>query len=170
MKTTMLMTAVAMMAMSAFAADSAATGTGTAPTPAPAATTTAAKPATDSTCITPDCGAEWLNIDTVTVEAANGDPLAQYTLAWLSDTGSIGTAKDPDKAKDLYTKAAPGLEKAAKSGNACAAKALSRMYAEGKGVTKDEAKAAEYKAHAEKCCKDGKDAKKCCEPKGDKAN
>ncbi|MGN0869335.1 MAG: tetratricopeptide repeat protein [Akkermansia sp.] len=176
MKTMTLMT-VSLAALQALAAADTATLTSSAPTPAevsadqptlttpapaaasadaaaPAAPTPAAE-AQPSCCIKPDCGCEWLNIETVTLAAENGDPLAQYTIAWLSDTGSADTPKDEAKANEYYAKAAPGLEKAAKEGCEHAARALSRMYAEGKGVVKDAAKAAEFRAHAEKCRKDG---------------
>ncbi len=83
------------------------------------------------------CGDEcWLNIETVTLEAANGDPLAQYTIAWLTDTGN-GVEQDSDKAAELYGKALPGLQKAADEGNPGACLALARMYADGKGVEKN---------------------------------
>lgn len=83
----------------------------------------------------------WLDVETITVEAANGDPIAQYTIAWLTDTGMNNVPKDPEKAKEMYAKAVPGLEKAAADGDASACCALANMYANGKGVDKDEAKA-----------------------------
>ncbi len=86
----------------------------------------------------------WLNVETVTLEAANGDPLAQYTIAWLTDTGKAGVEQDSDKAADMYGKALPGLEKAAAGGNAGACLALARMYAEGKGVEKNAETAKKY--------------------------
>lgn len=107
------------------------------------------------------CGnTQWLNIDTVTLAAANGDPLAQYTIAYLTDTGT-DTPQDTEKAKDMYSKARPGLEKAAEAGDPRACKALAHMYTEGKGVDKDHAKAKEYMKMCKKCCcdKKGKDKK-----------
>ena len=90
------------------------------------------------------CGEQaWLDIETVTLEAANGDPIAQYTIAWLTDNGTNNVPQDPEKAKEMYTKAVPGLEKAAADGDASACCALANMYANGKGVEKDEAKAKE---------------------------
>lgn len=192
MKTITLMT-VSLAALQALAAEDTATMTSSAPTPAelpaaqPALTAPApsassadaaapAAAAQPSCCIKPDCGCEWLNIETVTLAAENGDPLAQYTIAWLSDTGQAGTPKDAAKAESYYAKAAPGLEKAAKEGCEHAARALARMYDEGKGVVKDAAKAAEFRAHAEKCRKDcprkhkqgcDKPKKDCAKPAGD---
>lgn len=104
-------------------------------------------------------GCEQLNIETVTLEAANGDPIAQYTLAYMTDEG-INTTKDTEKAHNLYKDALPALEKAARDGHAGACRALVHMYAEGKGVEKDAAKSAEYKEHLKKC-------NKCCAPKAD---
>ncbi len=110
------------------------------------------------------CGQqEWLNVETVTLEAANGDPLAQYTVAWLSDTGK-GMPQDSEKAADMYGKSLPGLEKAAADGNACACLALAHMYSEGKGVEKNEATAKKYmdmyKTCREKAMKDKAAAEK----------
>ncbi len=91
-----------------------------------------------------DCDEEcWLDVETITVEAANGDPIAQYTIAWLTDTGMNNVPKDPEKAKGMYADALPGLEKAAAAGDPAACCALAGMYANGKGVAKDEAKAKE---------------------------
>ncbi len=90
------------------------------------------------------CGQqEWLNVETVTLEAANGDPLAQYTVAWLSDTGK-GMPQDSQKATEMYGKSLPGLQKAAEAGNPCACLALAHMYSEGKGVEKNEETAKKY--------------------------
>lgn len=92
-----------------------------------------------------DCGELYeLDVETITVEAANGDPIAQYTIAWLTDTGMSSVPKDPEKAKEMYAKAVPGLEKAAAAGDVSACCALANMYANGKGVQKDEAKAKEW--------------------------
>lgn len=91
-----------------------------------------------------DCDEEcWLDVETITIEAANGDPIAQYTIAWLTDTGMNNVPQDPEKAKEMYSKAVPGLKKAAADGDASACCALANMYATGKGVEKDEAKAKE---------------------------
>lgn len=84
-----------------------------------------------------------LDMETITIEAANGDPIAQYTIAWLTDTGMNNEPQDSAKAEEMYTKALPGLEKAAAEGDASACCALAKMYATGKGVKKDEAKAKE---------------------------
>lgn len=105
----------------------------------------------------------WLDIETITLEAANGDPLAQYTIAYLTDQG-VNIPKDPEKAKEMYTKAAPGLMTAAAKGHPAASFALAHMYANGKGVEKDANKAAQYHKWAKLCCKDRKDGKKCCTP------
>lgn len=85
----------------------------------------------------------WLDIETITIEAANGDPIAQYTIAWLTDTGTNNVPQDTAKAEEMYAKALPGLEKAAAEGDPNACCALAKMYATGKGVAKDEAKAKE---------------------------
>lgn len=105
----------------------------------------------------------WLDIETITLEAENGDPLAQYTIAYLTDQG-VNIPKDPEKAKEMYTKAAPGLMTAAAKGHPAASFALAHMYANGKGVEKDANKAAQYHKWAKHCCKDRKDGKKCCTP------
>ena len=105
----------------------------------------------------------WVDMETITVEAENGDPIAQYTVAYLVDEGK-GTEKAPEKAKDMYTKALPGLEKAAAEGHAGACCALAHMYWEGKGVPKDEAKAKEYMRMCKKAMK-AKHHKSCpCPP------
>lgn len=112
---------------------------------------------------------EWLNIETVTLEAANGDPIAQYTVAYLTETGDENTAPDTEKAKEWYTKSLPGLEKAAAEGHPAACRALARMYAEGKGVEKNPEMAEKYmkmyKEICEKKCEEWKkknaEEKKC---------
>ncbi len=97
------------------------------------------------------CGKqEWLNVETVTIEAENGDPLAQYTVAWLSDTGQ-GMPQDSQKAADMYGKSLPGLQKAAEGGNACACLALAHMYSQGKGVEKNEDTARKYMEMYKQC-------------------
>jgi len=114
---------------------------------------------TDAACCTNGANAAkcddqcWLDIETITVEAANGDPIAQYAIAWITDSGINNTPKDPEKAKEMYTKALPGLEKAAKEGNPTACYALANMYANGKGVEKNPEKAKEIMAHCKDCMK-----------------
>ncbi len=100
----------------------------------------------------------WLDVETITVEAANGDPIAQYTIAWLTDNGVNNVPQDPDKAKEMYSKALPGLEKAAEAGDASACCALANMYAYGKGVEKDEAKAKAWMERCKQIMKEKKDA------------
>ncbi len=171
MKNIALMSAMALLAIPAMAETS---------TPASAdAKTCCDKPACPSCCSSSDkgvkCGQqEWLNVETVTIEAANGDPLAQYTVAWLSDTGK-GMPQDSAKATEMYGKSLPGLEKAAADGNACACLALAHMYAEGKGVEKNDDMAKKYmdmykhcKKHGKKHCdKAGKCAPGSCAPAAD---
>lgn len=114
--------------------------------------------------------ADWLNVETITLAAANGDPLAQYTLAWLTETGTTATPADPAAADKMYAAAVPGLQKAADKGHRAACMALASMYARGKGVTADAEKAADYaeKAHGCRPAKAGKapcpkdEAKPCC--------
>lgn len=96
-------------------------------------------------------GQEWLNIDTVTLEAANGDPIAQYTLAYLTDTGTQ-TPQDKDKAAQMYADSRPSLEQAAKAGSAAACHALAHMCATGKGCEKDPEQAKKYAKMAKDCC------------------
>lgn len=106
------------------------------------------------------CGdSKWLNIDTVTWEAQNGNPIAQYTIAYMTDNG-ISVPRDSDKAQEMYAKARPALEKAAQDGHAGACRALCQMYTDGKGVDKDPEMAAKYKTMWNNCCKGSKDAKK----------
>lgn len=90
----------------------------------------------------------WINVDTMTLAAANGDPIAQYAIAYITENGINGTSKDPEKAGHMYAQAFPGLKKAADEGNPTACRALAHMYAHGKGVDKDEKKAHEF---MEKC-------------------
>ncbi len=139
MKTFALIT---MVALSGFAA------TGAEATPAKADAAACCKEAANA----PQCDEQcWLDIETITLEAANGDPIAQYTVAWLSDTGVNNTPKDPEKAKEMYSKALPGLEKAAKEGNPTACRALASMYANGKGVEKNPEKAKEIMSWCKEC-------------------
>lgn len=113
------------------------------------------------------CGEEaWLDIETITVEAANGDPIAQYTVAYLTEIGNDSTPADPEKAKDWYSKSLPGLEKAAAEGHPAACRALAHMYAEGKGVEKNPEMAEKYtRMYRELCAKKAdehnKDTKPC---------
>lgn len=86
----------------------------------------------------------WLNVDTMTLAAANGDPIAQYAIAYITENGVNGTKKDPEKAQAMYAHALPGLMKAAKEGNPTACRALAHMYEHGKGVDKDEEKAQQF--------------------------
>lgn len=145
MKTIALMTAVALSGLTAIGADTDTTSS----TPTTRDTTTPG-----ITCqnegkggVTCD-GTYWLNIDTVTLAAANGDPIAQYAIAYITENGINGTPKDPEKAQGLYTQALPGLTTAANEGNPTACRALAHMYAHGKGVDKDEQKSREF---MEKC-------------------
>lgn len=170
MKMTTIMTVVAAMSSLSFAAD--ATDLSMNATPAPDTTTVTAPTVTVGTPQpgTKDCGMlGWLNVDTITVDAANGDPVAQFTVAYLTDTGLADMPQDTDKANELYAAARPGLEKAAEAGNPHACRALAHMYEHGKGVEKDSAKAEHFKAMCAKCCKDkaAKDGKCCgkCAPK-----
>ncbi len=105
----------------------------------------------------------WLNVETVTIEAANGDPLAQYTLAWLTDTGN-GVEQDSTKATEWYGKALPGLQKAADAGNPGACLALARMYADGKGVEKNPDMVKKYLEMYKACREKAKDAPKADKP------
>ncbi len=157
MKNIAFMTAVALLSIPAMAESSTV--------PATTADKCADKGSCPSACSTSEkgvqCGKqEWLNVETVTLEAENGDPLAQYTVAWLSDTGN-GMPQDSQKAADMYGKSLPGLKKAADEGNACACLALAHMYSEGKGVEKDDATAKKYMDMYKQCCK------KAAEKKGD---
>lgn len=98
-------------------------------------------------------GTAWVDIEAITIEAENGDPIAQYAIAYITDNGLGGTTKDPEKADGLYKKALPGLQKAAEKGHPIACRALCRMYAEGKGVDKDAAKAEQFMKQCKECCK-----------------
>lgn len=116
----------------------------------------AACPSGDCTCtVTLDgvqCGdSAWLDIETITVAAEDGNPIAQYAIAYITDNGLNNTPQDPERAQELYSQAKPGLEKAAGEGNAAACGALAHMYATGKGVDKDPAKAKEYAQRCKDC-------------------
>lgn len=107
----------------------------------------------------------WLQVESVTIAAENGDPLAQYTLAWLTETGQGGMEADAEKAQELYAKALPGLKAAADGGHADACLALAAMYGMGKGVEADAETAASYAARAAECCAEAPKAPKapdCC--------
>lgn len=144
MKTFALITTMAMMGLQVFAADEANNATTMDCSTAPTCT----KTQKGIQC----CGDVWLNIDTVTLEAANGNPLAQFTIAYLTDNG-VDIPQDTDKAADMYAKALPGLTKAAEAGHPGACKALAHMYREGKGVDKDSAMADKYDALCKQNCK-----------------
>lgn len=119
-------------------------------------------PACDKSSSGIRCGEKaWLDIETVTVESENGDPIAQYTIAYLTEQGDDTTKPDPEKAKEWYAKSISGLEKAAADGSATACCALAHIYAEGKGVEKNPELAEKYM----KMCKELKAKKdKHCKP------
>ena len=135
------------------------------PSPADSCTKCCTKPCDKDRSSTACKPQEWLNIETVTLEAANGDPIAQYTVAYLTETGDDKTAPDAEKAKEWYAKSLPGLEKAAEEGHPAACRALAHMYAEGKGVEKNPEKAEKYmKMYKELCkkhCEKAKEAAPC---------
>ncbi len=157
MKKIAFMTAVACFAIPAMAQDAPTTGTN------PNGKACCQK---DGGCCAKDgkqakCDGQdqcWLNIETVTVEAANGDPLAQYTIAWLTDTGN-GVEQDSAKAAEWYGKALPGLQKAADEGNPGTCLALARMYADGKGVDKNPDMVKKYLEMYKACREKAKEAK-----------
>lgn len=155
MKTLTIMTAAALLALPVLADDAKPATTTTTP-----AADTKACPTKDKKADKKEAKEYWLDIDTITVEAENGDPIAQYTVAYLTDQG-VHMPKDPKKANEMYKKAAPGLQAAADKGHAGACFALAHMYAEGKGVDKDTNKAAEYHKKARECCNQ---KAPCCQP------
>ena len=106
----------------------------------------------------------WLDIETVTVEAENGDPIAQYTVAYLTETTPEATEEHAIKAKEWYNKALPGLEKAAAEGHAGACMALAHMYANGKGVEKNPEMAEKYKKMYREICEQKRKDTKSCPP------
>lgn len=122
-------------------------------------TTTPAQQDNDNCCNSAGCDECWLNVETITVEAENGDPIAQYTIAWITDNGTNNVPQDPEKAKEWYAKALPGLEKAAADGDPSACCALANMYANGKGVEKNPEKAKELMARCKELMKAQKEAK-----------
>ena len=144
MKKTALISAIMLSGTAAYSAET------------PAETTQAAEPAAccPQTADNQQCGDEcWLDIETITVEAANGNPIAQYVIAWITDNGLNNQPADPEKAKGMYTEALPGLEKAAAEGDPAACCALAKMYATGKGVEKNPEKAKELMEHAKQLMK-----------------
>lgn len=110
--------------------------------------------ATDKQGCEEDC---WVDVETITIEAANGNPIAQYVIAWITDNGLNDEPADPEKAKDMYAKALPGLEKAAEEGDPSACCALAKMYATGKGVEKNPEKAKELMERCKQLMKEQKD-------------
>ena len=156
MKTIALMTAVALGGIVAMGAD---TTTTTVSQDATAPGITSQK---DGKGAVSCDGSYWINVDTMTLAAANGDPIAQYAIAYITENGINGVSKDPEKAKALYAHALPGLKSAADDGNPTACRALAHMYAHGKGVDKDEDAAREFmqkcKENSEKKDSDNKDA------------
>lgn len=138
MKTFALMTAVALSGMLAMGADSGTTVSGSQDPTAPGIVSQ-----NDGQGISCD-GTYWVNVDTMTLAAANGDPIAQYAIAYITENGINGTPKDPVKAQALYAQARPGLEEAADDGNPTACRALAHMYAHGKGVKKDTDKSRDF--------------------------
>lgn len=154
MKTIAIATAVALSGFAAMGAED------TNNTPASNNTTLNKPAAAEKCCQSDKCAGcndtAWVDIETITIEAANGDPIAQYAIAYITDTGAGDTEKDPEKAKEMYANALPGLEKAAADGNPRACRALAHMYAEGKGVEKNEAKAKEYMEMCKKACENEK--------------
>ena len=127
----------------------------------PAETTQAAEPAAccPQTADNQQCGDEcWLDIETITVEAANGNPIAQYVIAWVTDNGLNNEPADPEKAKAMYAEALPGLEKAAAEGDPSACCALAKMYATGKGVEKNPEKAKELMERCKQLMKEKSEA------------
>jgi TPR repeat protein len=143
MKTFALISTVALSSLAAFAAENSTPAQDTPNSPAPCCP----KAADADDCVD-SC---WLDIETITIEAANGDPIAQYAIAWITETGVNDTPADPEKAQDMYSKALPGLEKAAKEGNPAACAALAHMYANGKGVEKNPEKAREIMKWCKEC-------------------
>lgn len=81
----------------------------------------------------------WLN-----KSAAQNHPLALFHLAGMYKNCQ-GVEKDEAKANELYSQAAPRLQRMAESGNANAQHALGLMYGDGLGgVQKDETQAAAW--------------------------
>ncbi len=150
MKTTLLMTAAAFLGLSAYAED----------------TTTCTKTTTqgcpNGCCCAPNvmpdgkiqaCNTEWLNVDTVQIDAANGDPIAQYTVAYLTSDGSDTPMKDdPAISQKMSAQAMTNLKKAADSGHAGACMALAHMYQKGCcGCEKNTEMSQKYMKMAQDC-------------------
>ena len=149
MKKTALISAIMLSGTAAYSAET------------PAETTQAAEPAAccPQTADNQQCGDEcWLDIETITVEAANGNPIAQYVIAWVTDNGLNNEPADPEKAKAMYAEALPGLEKAAAEGDPSACCALAKMYASGKGVEKNPEKAKELMERCKQLMKEKSEA------------
>ena len=149
MKKTALISAIMLSGTAAYSAET------------PAETTQAAEPAAccPQTTVNQQCGDEcWLDIETITVEAANGNPIAQYVIAWVTDNGLNNEPADPEKAKAMYAEALPGLEKAAAEGDPSACCALAKMYATGKGVEKNPEKAKELMERCKQLMKEKSEA------------
>ncbi len=149
MKKTALISAIMLSGTAAYSAET------------PAETTQAAEPAAccPQTADNQQCGDEcWLDIETITVEAANGNPIAQYVIAWVTDNGLNNEPADPEKAKAMYAEALPGLEKAAAEGDPSACCALAKMYATGKGVEKNPEKAKELMERCKQLMKEKSEA------------
>lgn len=142
MKTIALISAVALSSFAAIGAESNSA-------PAQADNTTAANTACADNQNSACCDECEVDVETITLLAENGDPIAQYTIAWIADNA---TPADPDKAQEMYSKALPGLEKAAKEGDPKACYALAHMYAEGKGVAKDPEKSKAMLKWCKACC------------------
>lgn len=156
MKTTTLLAVAAMLCAPAMAADQ--TSNSTTMTNTTASCQNGGSCTGNATVTKNDKGAyqyggdAWADIETVTVQAANGDPIAQYVIAWVLDEGA-GVPQDKDAADNWYKKAATGLQQKADQGDASACKALATMYKEGKGVPQNETKARELADKAEKADK-----------------
>ncbi len=106
------------------------------------------------------CGEEWVDIETVTLEAANGDPIAQFIVAYITENDP-SMADKKDMATGMYSKALPNLQQAAKDGNKKACRALAHMYATGSGVEKNPELAKQYMKECGDCCGSSK-----CQPDG----
>lgn len=156
MKTIAIATAVALSGFAAMGAED--TNNTAAKTNSATCTPTAAEKCCNGKKAAGCNDTAWVDVETITIEAANGDPIAQYAIAYITDTGAGDTEKDPEKAKEMYTNALPGLEKAAANGDPRACRALAHMYAEGKGVEKNEEKAKEYMEMCKKACENEKKA------------
>ncbi len=146
MKTIALISAVTLGSMAAISAETTENTT-------PASDTTPTVAACEVTEEGIQCGENcWANVETITLLAANGDPIAQYAIAWITENGTSDTEADPAKANEMYSHALPGLEKAAREGNPTACRILAHMYATGRGVEKDPAKAQEVMSWCNNGC------------------